>query len=84
MTIKINLDTQKERKFREKAMKKFGYRKGALKKALEEAIDLWLTTDGGDIPEVSNPTQELEGILEGLQESSVELQHIGSKLFIKE
>jgi hypothetical protein len=31
-----------EKKFRRLAMKKFGYGKGSLSKALEEALDAWI------------------------------------------
>lgn len=33
-----------EKKFRHLAMKKFGYRKGSLSKALEEALGAWIET----------------------------------------
>ena len=84
LAIKINLDDQKEKLFRERAMKKFGYKKGALSKALEEAVDMWLLAENNRLPLVENPTQELEGLLSGLKETSVELQHLGSRLFLKE
>ena len=84
MAIKINLDDKKEKIFRERAMNKFGYKKGALSKALEEAVDMWLLAENNQLPRVNNPTQELEGLLSGIEESSVELQHLGSNLFLKE
>ncbi len=84
MAIKINLDNQKEKLFRERAMKKFGYRKGALSKALEEAVDMWLLTENNTLSMISNPTQELEGLLQEIKLSSVELQHLGNKLLLKE
>jgi hypothetical protein len=34
-----------EKKFRKLAMKKFGYRKGSLSKALEEALCRWITVE---------------------------------------
>lgn len=42
MTLFFHLKADTERTFREAAMKKFGYSKGALKSALEEAIGDWL------------------------------------------
>ena len=84
MAIKINLDNQKEKLFRERAMKKFGYRKGALSKALEEAVDMWLLAENYILPIIENPTQELEGLLQEINLSSVELQHLGNKLLLKE
>ena len=77
------MDEAKERKFRETAMSKFGFKKGAISKALEEAIDLWIEQESGSLEPHSDPTQSLVGLLEGLSETSVELQHLGSKLFIK-
>jgi len=45
MDIRISSDL--EARFREAAMKRWGYKKGALKAALEEAIELWLEKLGG-------------------------------------
>jgi hypothetical protein len=42
MTLFFHLKASVERLFREAAMKKFGYSKGALKTAMEEAITDWL------------------------------------------
>ena len=36
-----------EEKFRKLAMEKFGYRKGSLSKALEEALRHWITKNEG-------------------------------------
>lgn len=42
MTLFFHLKASVERRFREMAMKKFGYSKGALKSGLEEALEDWL------------------------------------------
>ncbi len=42
MTLFFHLKASMERRFRETAMKKYGYSKGALKTAMEEAITHWL------------------------------------------
>jgi predicted nucleotidyltransferase len=42
MGILIHIQPEKEHHFRELAMKKFGFRKGALTLAIEEAIDAWI------------------------------------------
>ncbi len=84
LAIKINLEDGKEKIFRERAMKKFGYKKGALSKALEEAVDMWLLVETNKLPMVNSPTRELDGLLSGIEETSVELQHLGSRLFLKE
>ena len=38
----ISINEGLEGRFREKAMKEKGYKKGALKEAMEEAIERWL------------------------------------------
>lgn len=42
MTIYAEIDSNLERKFRVKVLNKYGSKKGALRKALEEAIREWL------------------------------------------
>ncbi len=42
MTLFFHLKANTERMFRETAMKTYGYSKGSLKSALEEAIEDWL------------------------------------------
>lgn len=42
MPIYVRLDTQLEKEFRKKVIDKYGSQKGALEKAVEEAIKLWL------------------------------------------
>ena len=44
MVIRAKINESLEWRFRELAMKKFGYSKGALKKAAEEAILKWIST----------------------------------------
>lgn len=41
MSLKVNLNKELEKKFRELAMKKYGYSRGSLKKAAHHAIELW-------------------------------------------
>jgi predicted transcriptional regulator len=47
-TVTVNLDESIERKFREKARLKYGNRKGALAKALNEALEEWLKNEEQD------------------------------------
>lgn len=51
MTLFFHLKAGTERKFRETAMKKYGYSKGALKSGLEEAIEDWLKKHEAYLPE---------------------------------
>ena len=44
MSLRVQIDPKLEHKFREAAMKKYGYAKGSLSKAAEEAILNWLPT----------------------------------------
>lgn len=83
MGIRVNLNEKKERKFRERAMRKFGYRKGALSKAINEAIDAWLIHEENPITKLENPTSEIYGLLKELKTTSTELQHSGMLLFQK-
>jgi hypothetical protein len=41
-TIRGQVPEELEKKFRKMAMEKFGYSKGAISKALEEAIKEWI------------------------------------------
>ncbi len=83
MGIKVNLNEKKERKFRERAMRKFGFRKGALSKAINEAIDAWLIQEENVITKLENPTSAIYGLLKDLKTTSTELQHSGMSLFQK-
>ncbi|MHB1708810.1 MAG: hypothetical protein ACYCT2_04970 [Thermoplasmataceae archaeon] len=48
-TVTVNLDEAVQKKFKEKAILKYGNRKGALAKALNEALEQWLKSDGKDV-----------------------------------
>ncbi len=41
MSLRVEIGKDLERKFRELAMKKYGYSKGAIKKATETALKKW-------------------------------------------
>ena len=41
MTLKVDLNKDLEKKFRQLAMEKFGYSKGSIKKATHDAIESW-------------------------------------------
>jgi len=44
MSLRLEIDKELERKFRELAMRRYGFTKGALKKAAETAIKRWTET----------------------------------------
>ena len=73
-----------EKKFRETAMKKYGYSKGALKKASIEALNKWIA-EQQEIPRSDNPFTLIEGVLEKFKGKigSVELQHYAKRLWVK-
>lgn len=82
--IKVQVSDQVESKFRQAAMKKFGYAKGALSSAAEKALLEWSDKEL-DREEVSKSihdagikdlVSEIEGVLKHVKgKGSVELQH---------
>jgi hypothetical protein len=66
-TIKAELDEALARRFKKRAMEKYGYRKGAVKKALEEAIRRYVASGKVD-------WEPFRGTLKSSL-NSVELQH---------
>lgn len=91
MGIKVELDEDLERRFRELAMKKFGYAKGSIKKATESAIRQWTANEFG-LKAGSGQRQQgtksgadlLVGLLKNTRHrSSVEEQHAIGKLWAK-
>lgn len=73
--IKIKIEDRVERLFRKLAMRKFGYQKGALSEAAEEAIVEWAASNEEERNEVADPIEEIYGLLKNVKKSSVELQH---------
>ena len=86
MVLKFELKRELEYKFREAAMKKYGYSKGSLKKATEEALSIWIVRQSNNIPKVDDPFKLVRGMLSDLKGkiTSVELQHEATKLWAKE
>jgi hypothetical protein len=66
-TIKVEVDETLARKFRKRALERHGYKKGAVKKALEEAMTKYVAAGEVD-------WAPLRGSLRS-KLSSVELQH---------
>lgn len=77
MVLKIELRKDLEHKFREKAMMRYGYKKGALQKATEEALINWISFQSNKIPKADDPFKLVEGMLSHLRgkKTSVQLQH---------
>lgn len=79
--MKIELSEETEKKFRQAAMRRFGYRKGALSLAAEAAIKKW-TASVEEIPEfMGDPVKAIEGLLADLDIDSVELQHLAADIW---
>ncbi len=84
MSLRVQIDPKLEHKFREAAMKKYGYTKGALSKAAEEAILNWLPTANKEQTVFEgNPVDAIEGLLKDVKVDSVTLQHEVQKLWAK-
>ena len=85
MVLKFELEKELEQKFRETAMKKYGYRKGSLQKASKEALSSWVKQQSSKVPNVEDPFRLVEGILSHLKgkKTSVQLQHEAVKLWAK-
>lgn len=75
--IRANIDKKLELKFREYSMKKFGYAKGALTRAIEEAILKWLS----EVEFSGDPVEAIDGLLQDIDVDSVDLQHMIRKFW---
>jgi len=74
--IRAKIDSELELRFRELAMRKFGYGKGALSKAVEEAIYIWVSLNEKEHTDFKeDPVEAIDGILSDIKIDSVELQH---------
>ena len=82
MSLRVQIDPILERKFRETAMKKFGYGKRALSKAAEEAILNWISSQKETPIFEGDPVKAIEGLLKDVDMDSVTLQHETQKLWV--
>ncbi len=64
-------------------MKKFGYGKGALSKAAEEAILNWISSEKEPAVFEGDPVKAIEGLLKDINIDSVKLQHGTQELWAK-
>ena len=85
MVLKVEFETELEQQFRELAMRRYGFSKGSIKKASEEAIESWIKQQNQGLQKVKDPLKLIEGILSHLKGkyTSVQLQHEAAKLWIK-
>jgi chemotaxis regulatin CheY-phosphate phosphatase CheZ len=83
--IRANISKDLERRFRELAMRRFGYAKGSLQKAVEEAIARWVSwVEEENLKFERDPVEAIDGILADLDIDSVELQHRLKEVWVSE
>lgn len=76
--IKVYISDGLEKKFREIAMRLYGYGKGSLSIASEKAFTAWLSqvSEVLDIAEtIEDPVEAIYGMLSHVKKTGVELQH---------
>lgn len=84
MSIRIILGRELEKRFRELAMRRFGYGKGAISKAAQEAIMRWISqVESEALSFEGDPIEAIDGLLSDVELGSVDLQHEAVKLWRK-
>ena len=85
MVLKVEFENDLEQQFRELAMRRYGFSKGSIKKASEEAVGMWIKQQNQSLVKVKDPFKLIEGILSRIKGkyTSVQLQHEAAKLWIK-
>jgi hypothetical protein len=76
--IKIYLGEELERRFRKVAMEIYGYGRGSISRAAEDAIRRWVIEREELLREVripEDPIKAIKGMLKHVKKSGVELQH---------
>ena len=71
-TLRVQMNPEKAELVRKTAMDKFGYTKGAISQAVNEALDEWLNQKS---KRKKPDWGKLRGVLSDVKMSSVELQH---------
>ena len=88
MSLRVDVESEIEREFREKAMRVYGYSKGSIRKAASSALKQWNKSIEIMEPEkrVDDPVKLIEGMLYHLKgkKTSVELQHEAMKIWAEE
>jgi len=80
--LKVQIDDEVERRFRELAMRKFGFGKGSLSEAAQEAILRWISEAERKVMEFKgDPVEAVDGLLADVKMDSVKLQHEAKKLW---
>ena len=86
MSLRLEIDKELEKRFRETAMREFGYGKGSLRKASEEAFSKWLRErNNKPVKNVKEPVKLIEGSLSKYRGkmTSVQMQHEATRVWVK-
>lgn len=85
--MKVKVSDETERKFREAAMRTFGYSKGSISAASEKAFADWVgQNEMAAIREmaykegITDPIKAIKGVLRHVKKTSVELQHEAGRI----
>ena len=73
--LRLQLRSDVERRFREAAMRRFGFGRVALTRAAEQAIEKWISSSKENVRFEGDPVKAIDGILADMRLSSIELQH---------
>ncbi|MEM2897290.1 MAG: hypothetical protein QW265_00740 [Candidatus Bathyarchaeia archaeon] len=80
--MKVQIDEEIERRFRELAMKKFGFGKGSLSEAAQEALLRWISEVEKEFVEFEgDPIEAIDGLLADVKIDSLKLQHKAKKFW---
>lgn len=76
--LKVYVDDELEKRFRRVAMEVYGYGRGSISRAVEDAMRRWLLEHEvmlGEIEIPDDPIKAIRGMLKNVRKSGVELQH---------
>ena len=76
--LKVYVDEVLEKRFRKVAMEVYGYGRGSISKAVEDAMRRWLLEHEVMLAEIEipeDPVKAIRGMLKHVKKSGVELQH---------
>lgn len=62
-------------------MRRFGFRKGSLSEAANEAFSMWISMVEQALGFSGDPVEAIDGLLADIKVDSVELQHEAGKLW---
>jgi len=82
-SLKVQLSEETEKKFREAAMRHFGYGKGALSLAAERALSEWVARERRVerlLKDIGDPLDAIEGVLAQVKTGAVQLQHEATQI----